>query len=258
MAKKLRRVVAGLAGSGLLAGTLMAHGQGTAPVTTPHKPRSEREHQRLAKWQETLDAFAASDRLRSPRPGGVLFVGSSSIRLWDGLEKEFDASLGIIKRGFGGSSLADCVELADRLVLPYKPRRVVVYAGDNDLAEGASPEEVLGRFVRFVERVRGELPGTQVSYLSIKPSPARHALQARAAAANALIERYAQTNGVDYIDVYSRMLDADGRPRDELFIADKLHLNAAGYALWHSVIAEHLNASPAAGSPAVQTTAAAR
>ncbi len=193
------------------------------------------------RWQSSLDAFAAADKLRAPEPGGIVFVGSSSIRLWDGLESEFDAAPLIVKRGFGGSRMSDCARYVSRLVLPYKPRLVVVYAGDNDLAEGRTPRDVLDSFSAFVERVRQDLPDTRIAYLSIKPSPLRESLLPQVSEANRLIEQYSRTHAnIDYIDVYSRMLGPDGRPRSELFSADNLHLNQAGYALWKTVISAHL------------------
>lgn len=204
-----------------------------------------------ARWQASLDAFAAEDRARAPRPGGVLFVGSSSIRLWDGLEAAFSSEPTIVKRGFGGSRLSDCAQHLDRLVLPYRPRLIVLYAGDNDLAEGATPEQVLASFQAFVDGVRQALPDTRIAYLSIKPSPLRSALLPRARQANALISaRVRQGDNLDFIDVFSPMLDADGQPRRELFGADALHLNAQGYGLWKSVIAEHLGARPLTTSAA--------
>jgi lysophospholipase L1-like esterase len=193
------------------------------------------------RWQSSFEAFAAADAARAPLPGGVVFVGSSSIRLWNDLEQQFEDHVAIVKRGFGGSRMLDCAQHLQRLVLPYKPRLVVVYAGDNDLAEGRTPEQVLASFSEFVAGVRAALPETRIAYLSIKPSPLRQALLPKVRATNALIADYAAgTPNLDYIDVYSKMLDRDGRPRGELFQADSLHLNAAGYALWQGVIAGHL------------------
>lgn len=194
-----------------------------------------------ARWRESLEAFAASDREHAPSTGGVVFVGSSSIRLWNDLEREFGTT-GIVKRGFGGSRLSDCARYVSQLVLPYKPRYVVVYAGDNDLAEGASPMEVLASFDEFVHAVHEALPETRIAYVSIKPSPSREALMSKAIQANELIEKYAKTDKhLDYIDVYTKMLDEKGRPRADLFLADSLHLNAAGYAIWKSAIADRLH-----------------
>jgi lysophospholipase L1-like esterase len=201
---------------------------------------SESESAIDARWRESLEGFAASDREHAPAPGGIVFVGSSSIRLWQGLESEF-GTVGIVKRGFGGSRLSDCARYAARLVLPYKPRMVVVYAGDNDLAEGATPQDVLVSYDKFVQRVHAALPKTRIAYLSIKPSPLRQALMPAMRQANELIRNYSKKDpSLDYIDVYSRMLDASGQPRTDLFLVDSLHLNAAGYAIWKSAIAEHL------------------
>ena len=195
-----------------------------------------RQAAREAGWEDALATFAAADLKQRPEPGGVLFVGSSSIRLWDTLETEF-ADARVIKRGFGGSRLSDCVKLLDRLVIKYRPRTVMLYAGDNDLAEGATPEEVLQRVKAFADGVHSRLPETNVTFISIKPSPARRALIGRARMANKLVHQYAEAHPrVDYIDVFTPMLAADGTPRRELFRKDALHLNDAGYALWRTVI----------------------
>lgn len=198
------------------------------------------------RWQASFDAFAEADRANAPAPGGVVFVGSSSIRLWDDLESQFDlGGLGIVKRGFGGSRMADCRQYVSKLVLPYKPQIVVVYAGDNDLAEGRTPQQIRDDFIGFVEGVRKALPQTRIAYLSIKPSPLRASLLPAVRHANALIADYAATMpNLDYIDVFTKMLDAEGRPRADLYGADSLHLNATGYALWKSVIGQHLQRLP--------------
>ncbi len=194
-----------------------------------------------ARWHASLEAFAAADLRQAPKLGGVLFVGSSSIRLWNDLETSFEDQPVVIKRGFGGSQLLDCVKLVDRLVIPYKPRMVVVYAGENDIAEGASPRQVLERFTAFVQAVKAELPDSRIAYVSIKPSPLRAGLMPQVREANDLIRTYSQTEPqLDFIDVYSLMLDASGQPRGELFANDRLHLNAEGYSLWQRVIASRL------------------
>lgn len=209
-----------------------------------------------ARWQASLGAFASADQAQRPASGGVLFVGSSTIRLWPHLAQDFSAQPLLLQRGFGGSTLADCSALTRELVTQYKPRQVLLYAGDNDLAEGRSPAEVLASFARFVQRVRAELPGTRIDYIAIKPSPARLALLPRVREANALMARHAATlNNVGYIDIFSPMLNAEGQPRPELFLPDRLHLNAAGYQLWQSVIAAHLLAPPLPATPAAPALA---
>jgi lysophospholipase L1-like esterase len=171
----------------------------------------------------------------------VLFVGSSSIRLWSNLEDQFKDLPVVIKRGFGGSQLSDCVKNLSRLVLRYRPHTVLVYAGDNDLAAGTAPQEVLHRFTAFVDGVHRELPQTRIVYISIKPSPSRIRLLSKIREANTLIEDYADNaDEVDYIDVFTPMLDASGQPRAELFRDDALHLNAQGYALWKRIIGPHV------------------
>jgi lysophospholipase L1-like esterase len=195
-----------------------------------------------SRWDAAFAAFAADDEVHPHPPGGVLFVGSSSIRLWSDLESQFNDLPVVIKRGFGGSQLSDCVKHVSRLVLRYRPRTVLVYAGDNDLAAGSAPSEVLRRFTAFADGVHQALPNTEIFYISIKPSPARLALLPQIRATNALIRGYAEREGkVDYIDVFTPMLDAAGRPRTELFRGDALHLNADGYALWKRVIAPHVH-----------------
>jgi lysophospholipase L1-like esterase len=192
-------------------------------------------------WEQSMAEFAAADREHAPPPGGVVFVGSSSIRLWDNLESYFSARPVVIKRGFGGSKMSDCTRYLNRLVLPYKPHLVLVYAGDNDLAEGRSPQEVLRSFTMFVEGIRKELPATRIAYISIKPSPARAALLPQARETNRLILQYVTGDqNLDFIDVFTPMLDSQGLPRAELFRPDALHLNAAGYALWRKIIGPYV------------------
>lgn len=200
-----------------------------------------------SRWEAAFAAFAADDALHPHPPGGVLFVGSSSIRLWSDLESQFANLPVVIKRGFGGSQLSDCVKHLSRLVLRYRPNTVLVYAGDNDLAAGIAPQEVLRRFDAFVDGVHASLPSTRIAYISIKPSPARAMLLPQIRTANALIRDYAEhAANVDYIDVYTPMLGPDGLPRRELFRADALHLNADGYALWKRVIGPRISERQAA------------
>lgn len=186
-------------------------------------------------WAEAVAAFANADAAH-PSRGGVVFVGSSSLRLWDDLERRFK-DYSALNRGFGGSTLADCIRHLDRLVLPHDPRLVVVYAGDNDLAEGRSPQQVFDDFKALSERIHKRLPKTQVVFVSIKPSPARADLLDRVRQSNTLIRDYAENRrNMQYVDVFTPMLGDDGQPRGELFRGDALHLNSDGYALWYSLI----------------------
>ncbi|MEO6927987.1 MAG: SGNH/GDSL hydrolase family protein [Casimicrobiaceae bacterium] len=192
-------------------------------------------------WDARFAAFAAADRAAPPPAGAVLFVGSSSIRMWSGLETQFGERQIVLNRGFGGSQLSDCVKYLQRLVIRYQPRTVLVYAGDNDLAAGSTPEQVLARFTAFVQGVHRALPDTRIDFISIKPSPLRAALTPAIRAANGLIRDYVATQpDLVYIDVYTPMLDAAGNPRRELFRDDSLHLNSDGYALWKKVITPYV------------------
>jgi lysophospholipase L1-like esterase len=181
----------------------------------------------------------------------VLFVGSSSVRLWCTLDRDFP-TLRVVNRGFGGSTMAEVVRHAPRIVLPLRPRTIVVYAGDNDLAEGRTPADVREAYRRFAALVHARLPGTRLVYLAVKPSPARTALLGAVRATNALLRDDARRDTLaTYVDVHTPMLGTDGRPRAELFGADGLHMNAAGYALWHAALAPALAADGGApgGAP---------
>jgi len=193
-------------------------------------------------WESEIRAFETADRTANPAMGGVLFVGSSSIRLWPDLAGDFPG-VSTINRGFGGSEIADATHFVDRIIVPYAPRQVVLYAGDNDLMNGRTPEAVASAFMAFVDAIRIRLPTVRISFIAIKPSPARAQLLSRASTANALIRRFAAgAVDVDFIDIHTPMLDAHGAPRPELFVDDGLHLNAHGYRLWRIAVAPYLRA----------------
>lgn len=193
-----------------------------------------------SRWEPSFAAFAAQDQANPPQPGGTVFTGSSSIVLWSGLGQQFPQAQALA-RGFGGSHLADCARHVDRLVLPYQPRQVVLYAGENDLAAGATPQQVFDSYRRFVDQVHAALPSTRVIFISIKPSPLRAGLIPQMRQANALIAAHAATDSRQvFVDVFSEMLDGQGRPRTELFDPDALHLNATGYELWARALNPHL------------------
>ena len=187
-------------------------------------------------WKAEIDRFTAADAAHPPPSQGVLFVGSSTIRKWTSLAKDFPA-VPVINRGFGGSELSDSVSYADRIAIPYRPRLIVVYAGDNDLARGKTPEIVHGDFRAFCAKIHAALPQTRILFVAIKPSPSREKLKDKIIAANALIAAECQKDQrLGYADVYTPMLDAKGGMRPELFVQDMLHMNESGYALWTRVI----------------------
>jgi lysophospholipase L1-like esterase len=188
------------------------------------------------KWETEIKKFEEADRKNPPPTHAVVFIGSSSIQSWKSLADDFPGTK-VINRGFGGSELSDSTFYVDRIVIPYRPGMVVLYAGDNDLADGRTPQQVFEDYKAFVERVHRKLPTTKIAYISIKPSPARASLLQKMKDANALIKAYATHHKrLTYIDVFTPMLGKDGSPRPELFGPDKLHMNREGYDLWKSVI----------------------
>jgi lysophospholipase L1-like esterase len=183
------------------------------------------------RWEAEVAAYESGDRTSPPPSGEIVFIGSSSIKLWD-LQKSFP-DLKAINRGIIGSQLADAVRYADRLVIPYKPRIVVVYAGDNDIDGGATSEQVAVQFERFVRTLRAALPAVRIVFIGIKPSLQRWDVIERVRLANALIRAYAtHDDGVAFVDVDNAMLGWDEQPRRELFVSDGLHLTPEGYGVW--------------------------
>ena len=198
-----------------------------------------------AKWEKEIAALEQQDRENPPPKGGVVFVGSSSIRMWKTLAQDFPNHR-VLNRGFGGSQLSDSVRFADRIVIPYAPAMVVVYAGGNDINAGKSPAEVFEAFKAFVEKVQAKLPQTEIAYISIAGNPARWAQVEKVKAANELIAGYINSHPrLKFIDVFPKMLGGDGLPRPEIFLADKLHMNAQGYKLWTEIVRAALPAGEA-------------
>lgn len=211
--------------------------QASAAVTFAQQAEVKRPDP--ARFDDEIQAFEAWDRQNSVPRDAVLFVGSSSIRLWPTAESFAD--LAVINRGFGGSHTADVTHFAQRIVLQYTPLRIVFYAGDNDIAGGIPPETVYDDFKAFVELVHQRLPTTQIIFLPIKPSLARWALWPKMQVVNERVRQLAESDDrLDYVDTATPMLGADGRPRPELFREDGLHLNSEGYRLWTRVLAPAL------------------
>lgn len=193
----------------------------------------------IARWKKDMDKFAAADKKNPVKPGGVVFVGSSSIRMWD-LKKSFP-ELDAVNRGFGGSRLEDSVYYADQIILPYKPKTVVVYAGDNDIAAKYTPEQILEDFQEFEAKVHKELPETEILYIAVKPSLSRWKMIEEVRATNKLIAaECAKTDHCEFIDIDAPMLGEDGKPRKELFKNDGLHMTDEGYVIWAKELEPHL------------------
>lgn len=194
------------------------------------------------RWEDKIRAFEAKDKESPPAKGGILFLGSSSIRGWD-LAKHFPG-MNAINRGFGGSQISDSVHYVSRVVFPHQPRWIVFYAGDNDINAGESADGVFADYQEFIRRVRTRLPKTRVAFVAIKPSLRRWSLVDEMRKANARIRDWsAQDPRLFYVDVDGPMIGADGLPKPSLFAKDGLHLNEDGYALWSSLVKRLLDAS---------------
>ena len=198
--------------------------------------------QEPAYWKD-VQAFKKQDSAHFPRAGQILFIGSSSFTMWKDVQKYFPA-YPILNRGFGGSTLQDQIYYAKDLIVPYKPRQIVIYCGENDLAasDTVTPSIVMKRFEILFYFIRKHYPRTPIAYISMKPSPSRQHLMPKMEEANRLIKHFlAKRSRTSYINVYSKMLKPDGKtPREDLFLEDRLHMNAKGYAIWQKAIAPHL------------------
>ena len=206
---------------------------GFAQQAAKPKPRHE-------DWESAIKAFEMSDKTNPPPKNAILFIGSSSMRIWTNVADYFQGQT-IINRGFGGSQISDSVRYVERIVLPYQPKAVVFYAGDNDMSYGKTPAQIATDFKRFVTKVHWALPDTKIFFISIKPSPSRWKYHEKAVEANNLIKDFSKKEKeLTFIDVYQSMLGDDGLPRAELFQKDGLHLNPKGYDLWAKIIRPYL------------------
>jgi lysophospholipase L1-like esterase len=192
------------------------------------------------RWEEAIARFEEEDRHHSPPEDAVLFVGSSSIRLWHTAD-HFPQYV-TLNRGFGGSKITDVLHFLERIVVKYRPRVIVFYAGDNDVAAGRTAQQIVGDFETFLAAVGKQLPETHVIYVPVKPSLARWELWPVMRQANERIQSLlAESDAWHYADTATPMLGADATPRPELFARDGLHLSDEGYRLWTQVVRQVLN-----------------
>lgn len=192
-------------------------------------------------WNDIV-AFRKADSLQTPAAGQILFVGSSSFTMWKDVQSYFP-SHPIINRGFGGSSLPDVIRYAGDVIFKYDPRQIVIYCGENDLAasDTVSAATVVQRFKTLFSMIRNRFPRIPIVFVSLKPSPSRRHLMPKMLEANTAIRRFLKKKKkTTFIDVYHPMLADDGQPRPDIFLGDKLHMNAQGYAIWQKLIEPHL------------------
>ncbi|CAF0723417.1 unnamed protein product [Adineta ricciae] len=190
--------------------------------------------------ERELLAFDRS--LSDAKRQSIVFYGSSSIRFWSTLTDDFaHTKTNLINRGFGGSTLKQCLQQFKRVILPLEPRILIVYAGENDIAIGETPANIHVMFRQLISVIRRFYPTLPVAYISVKPSPSKLDKFSQINLTNHLIrEDIRNMYNVHYIDVFSEMLTDDGKPRKELFLQDDLHMNEQGYAIWTRVVDNYL------------------
>ena len=191
-------------------------------------------------FEEDILKFEAEDKANPPVKGGVVFVGSSSIRLWKTLASDFPKHH-VVNRGFGGSQMSDSVRYAHRIVTPYEPKMIFVFAGTNDIAAGKSPEQVRDDFRAFVGRVRQKLPKVPIRYIAITPAPARWDKIEEVRGANRLVREFTrQAPHLVFVDTFRFFVDDKSGPRPDLFVGDRLHLSEKGYAVWKREVGRYM------------------
>lgn len=188
-----------------------------------------------------IEKFKITDSVQKPPKNAIVFVGSSSFKMWDDVQEDFPNHQ-IINRGFGGSSLPHVIAYADEIVIPYKPKQIVIYCGENDFMNDSVTSEIVeDRFITLFTNLRKALPKVNIAFVSMKPSPSRQRLMPKIAAANDAIRDFLKTQSrTVFINIWDPMLNDDGTPRKELFLKDMLHMNERGYAIWQKAIAPHL------------------
>jgi lysophospholipase L1-like esterase len=193
-------------------------------------------------FAEDIAAFKKQDSVSFPPKRAILFVGSSSFTNWKDVQNYFP-HFTILNRGFGGSSVSDVIRYADDIIFAYMPKQIVIYCGENDLAaaDSVTAEMLYQRFVQLFIMIRSKMPKVPVAFISLKPSPSRWHLKEKMIAANKKIKKYLRKKkNAAFINVYHKMLGADGTPIKEIFVEDNLHMNAKGYTIWQKIIEPYL------------------
>lgn len=199
-------------------------------------------HAQQQPYNNKISAFKKQDSLSYPPKNAILFVGSSSFRMWKNVQQDFPGYT-IINRGFGGSSLPDVINYADEIIFPYQPKQIVIYCGENDLAasDTVTAQMVVDRLKALFFLIRDRMPDVPIVFVSIKPSPSREKLWLKMIDANKAIKKFLQQkSNTAYADVYHKMFNRNGSLTDGLFIEDNLHMTAKGYSIWKKIIEPYL------------------
>jgi lysophospholipase L1-like esterase len=193
-------------------------------------PAAETNHN-FGQWEKEIAAFEASDRTNPPPKHCLLFTGSSTIRKWTTLARDFPG-LPVVNRGVGGSEVVDITHFADRIVFPYEPKMIFFRCGGNDIANGKSPEQVFEDYKEFVAIVRAKLPDTDIVFISWNATPLRWKQNDKEQTYNRLVKEFCKESPhLQYCETSDMVLDKNGKPRPELFQSDRLHFNGAGNKL---------------------------
>jgi lysophospholipase L1-like esterase len=204
------------------------------------KPRNSMATHDSSKWESDIRSFESMDRTNMPSHGCIVFSGSSSIRFWTNLASDFPG-LPVINRGFGGCQLADVCNFADRIIIPYAPREVVIYCGCNDVDAKKPVDVVYGDFVELMTRLRTNLPTSRLVYIANAPNPKRWSETAEFQRLNTLTQNYCRKHDIGFVDVFPLMLAPDGLPKPDIYREDRLHMNEKGYAIWVKAVRPFLN-----------------
>jgi lysophospholipase L1-like esterase len=192
------------------------------------------------RFEPAIQKFEAEDKATPPAKGAVLFIGASSIARWTNLAESFP-DLKVVNRGFGGSELSEAVKYAPRVVVPHAPRIVVLYAGENDLNRGVTPEVIASDFDKFSQLIHTSLPATRIVVIGLKPSLLRWKIRDGMHQTNKLINAScAKDRKCTYVDPWPAMIGKDGTPKPEFFVEDGLHMTPEGYKAWTHMLKPHL------------------
>jgi lysophospholipase L1-like esterase len=191
-------------------------------------------------WGKAIAQFQQTDSVSALQPDQILMLGSSSFTIWQDVEDYFPGKK-FINRGFGGSKMSDVLYFKEKLVLPYHPKQIIIYEGENDVASGEKPDVVLAEFNQLINWVRTKCPGVKFTVISLKPSPRRWAIREEMIAFNQKLKKFAGENDdIDFVDIWNPLLEGKQKPTDINYRPDSLHLSPNGYKIWQRAMAPYL------------------
>ncbi len=194
------------------------------------------DEKHLDRFEHEIQAFEAMDKEKMPEKQGILFIGSSSIRMWQTLENDF-APLPVLNRGFGGSTIPEVNYYAERILFKYEPKVIVFYCGENDVAQETQPVVVFQNFKKLAGKIEQRLPNTKFVFISLKPSPSRWHLWKQFQQVNSMVSQFVESRpNFRFLDIQKSLLLPAGEPDPAQFLEDKLHMNSSGYQKWVEMV----------------------